>query len=158
MLKGLSRWMKLLFVASLALNFIVIGVFAGHRLGLWHGGHHHGLRHHILKIMPEDKREQVDQILKAHREKYPFRKRRFRANWPKYEAALREQNFDRAAFLKLFEQDAEQHSTRIVDSGTAIADIAELLSPQERVEVLDKIKKHWKHRRRFRHRHHDQRH
>ncbi len=153
MLKGLSRWMKLLFVASLALNFVVIGVFAGHRLGLWHGGHHHGLRHHILKIMPEDKREQVDKILKAHREKYPFKKRRFRDDWPKYEEALRAKNFDRAAFLKMFEQNGAKHCDRIVDSGKTIADVAELLSHQERVEVLDKIKKHWKHRRRFRHRH-----
>jgi len=147
MFAGLSGWTKIIFIASLVVNFIIIGTFASHRLGWWKGGHGHGLQSYILKEVPETKRAQVSEILSTYKEKHPFKKRRFYKNWPKFEEFLRQENFDRSKFLEVFNEAIERHNERWIDGGNAIADIAELLSPQERVTLLDELKKKWKHRR-----------
>ncbi len=152
MFSGLSGWTKIIFIASLVVNFIILGTFASHYLGWWRGGHGHGLHSYILKEIPEGKREQVSEILSAYKEKHPFKKRRFYKNWPKFEEFLRKESFDRLKFIEAYNQAIELHNERWIDGGNAIADIAELLSPEERIKLLDQLKKKWKHRRGRRHR------
>lgn len=153
MFSGMKKWTKILFLVSLALNFIVIGTFAGHRLGIWKKFHHHGMSHHILKIMPENKRPDVEKILTSYKQTHPHKRGKFIRNWPQFDTLLRAESFDRAAFLAAFSNEITRHNQRWVDGGKTIADIAELLTPQERVEVLDKLKKKWERRRHYRRRH-----
>ena len=150
--QGMSKPGKILFVLSLALNLAVIGSLLGHRL--WHGhAHPHGMKQHILKIIPEAKRDAVERVLTNHQQNHP-RKRPFVENWSKYEALLRAEQFNREAFLKTFQDEITHRTDGLSADGKAIADIAEILTHQERIQVLEKLKQKWHHRKKFHHRHH----
>jgi Spy/CpxP family protein refolding chaperone len=150
---GMSTWVKILFLASLAFNLAIIGTFAGHRLGFWHGKHHHGMHRYIVSTMPADKRDRVEKILSTYKAAHPRRSRKLLARWDKFDSQLRAETFDRAAFIDTFKQEIEKNNQRLLDGGNVIADIAELLTPSERAAVLDKIKKKLERRRKHKHRH-----
>lgn len=71
-------------------------------------------------------------------------------NWDQFEKLLLEENFDREKFISAFNQELIQHNERWTNGGKVIADIAELLTVEERKEVLKKFKRKMK----WRHRHH----
>ncbi len=154
MMKGMTKMGKIILIVSLALNLAVIGAFLGHRLWHWRGHHHHGLKHHILTATPETKRGSVEKILTAYKEKYPQKQRHFITKWSEIDKLLRADTFDRAAFQDAIDQRIAASNQRMKDSGQTIADIAELLTKEERIRVLDELKKKWRKRRRYRkHRH-----
>ena len=150
--QGMSKPGKILFILSLALNLAVIGSLVGHRL--WHGrGHPHGMQHHILKLIPEAKKDAVEKVLNSFQKNHP-RKRPFIENWNKYETLLRAEEFNREAFLQTFQSEITNRTERLSAGGKAIADIAEILSHEERIEVLNKLKQKWHRHKRMHHRHH----
>ena len=152
MMKGMSTVGKIVFVVSLALNLAVLGAFVGHRL--WHAkGHHHGLKQYVLSVIPEGKRTEIDKILTDYKNKYPKRPKRFMANWKELDQLLRADTFDRAAFEKAMNQNIEGENQRFIDGGKVIADIAERLTKEERIKVLDELGRKWKKRRHFFKRH-----
>lgn len=156
MFKGMTKTGKTILIISLAANLAIIGLFIGHKISHWRGHHHHGLKAHVIKVMPEAKRDAVEGILKAFKEKHPKRRGRGRKNWAELDKHLRAENFDRAAFTAAVTEAIEKHNQRFIDGGNAIADIAELLTYEERVDVLNKIREKMQRRRRFfKHRHHD---
>lgn len=144
----MSRWVKILFVISLALNFAIIGAMAGHRLGLWHGKHHHGLYHHLLKEIPEAKRAQAAKILEDYKKAYPHKRGKLIANWSKFEELLTEETFNREAFLTAFNAEIDEHNKRFYEGGKSIADIAALLTQEERKAVVANMKTKWERKRR----------
>lgn len=137
----MSTWVRILFIASLALNLAVVGAFAGHRLGLWKGKHHHGLSKFIVSSVPAEKRDAVKKILDDLKKEHPRRGDKHIENWQLIDSKLRQENFDRAEYLEAFRIEVNRKNERMLAGGNAIADIAELLTPQERVQVLDKMKK-----------------
>ncbi len=143
----MSTWVKIIFIASLALNLAVVGAFAGHRLGLWKGKHHHGMSSFIVSTVPAEKRGAVEKIITAFKNEHPRKGEEFMKNWQVLGDQLRQENFDRAAFLEAFGKEVTRKNERWQASGNAIADIAELLTPQERATVLDKMKEKWERRR-----------
>lgn len=145
----MSRWVKIIFFISLALNFAVIGVVASKKLG-FHKWRHGGMHHHVLKAIPEIKRPEVKKILEDYRKSYPRKRGRMIKNWDQFEKLLLEENFDREKFISAFNQELIQHNERWTNGGKVIADIAELLTVEERKEVLKKFKRKMK----WRHRHH----
>lgn len=156
MFKGMTGAGKILLIASLALNLAIVGLFLGHRISHWGGKKHHGLKHHILKVVPENKRDAVAKIINDHHAKYPRKRGHFKQKWEELEVFLRAENFDRDQFLAVFQANIEKQNQRRLDGGKAIADIAQVLTAQERNEVLNKLKKKWrKHRRFFKKRHED---
>lgn len=148
----MSRWVKIIFFISLALNFAVIGVVASKKLG-FHKWRHGGMQHHVLKAIPEAKRPEVKKILEDYRKSYPRKRGRMIKNWDQFEKLLAEEKFDREKFIGAFNQELVQHNERWTNGGKVIADIAELLTVEERKEVLKKFKRKmkWRHRR---HKHH----
>lgn len=150
----MSRWVKIIFFISLALNFAVIGVVASKKLGFHKKWRHWGMQHHVLKVIPEEKRPQVKKILEDYRNSYPHRRGKMIRSWDKFEDVLLKENFDRAEFLEVYSKELEQHNQRWVNGGKVIADIAELLTVAERREVLKKIKRKMKRRHRHHHKHH----
>lgn len=153
MFSGMSTWVKILFIASLALNLAIIGSLAGHRMGLWRGKHHHGMHKYILSTMPAEKRPQVEKLLSEYKAAHPKRRGKFIKDWEKFDAQLRAESFDRAAFMAAFQEEVEGHNKRWLDGGKTIADIAELLTAEERAAVLDKIKKKLERRKKHHHKH-----
>jgi superfamily II DNA/RNA helicase len=145
----MSRWVKIIFFLSLALNFAVIGVVASKKLG-FHKWRHWGMQHHVLKAIPEAKRPEVKKILEDYRKSYPRKRGRMIKNWDQFEKLLMEERFDREKFISAFNQELVQHNERWTNGGKVIADIAELLTVEERKEVLKKFKRKMK----WRHRHH----
>lgn len=145
----MSTWVKIIFIASLALNLAVVGAFAGHRMGLWKGKHHHGISKFILSSVPAEKRDAVETILANLKKEHPRRGGKYIENWQLIDSKLRQENFDRAEFLEAFQTEINRKNQRYLAGGNAIADIAELLTPQERVEALDKMKKKLKRRRKY---------
>lgn len=145
----MSRWVKIIFFLSLALNFAVIGVVASKKLG-FHKWRHWGMQHHVLKAIPEAKRPEVKKILEDYRKSYPRKRGRMIKNWDQFEKLLLDEKFDREKFISAFNQELVQHNERWTNGGKAIADIAELLTVEERKEVLKKFKRKMK----WRHRHH----
>lgn len=150
---GMSTWVKIVFIASLALNLAVVGSFAGHRLGLWKGKHHHGMHKYILSVMPVEKRDQVEKILSSYRAEHPKKRGKFMRQLEKFDTQLRAENFDRAAFMTSFQEEIELHNKRWLAGGKTIADIAVLLTAEERAAALDKIKKKLERKRKYKHRH-----
>ena len=151
--KGLSPAVKITLIISLALNLVVFGSLLGHRLWHWQGGHHaHGMKQHILKIIPEPKRAAVDKILSDYENKHPKGKR-FQ-DWSKFEEILIAKTFERSQFLKTIQSEIDRRSQRFQAGGKAIADIADLLSTEERISVMKKLKKKWHRRKKYHHRHH----
>lgn len=153
MFKGMSKRMKVLLFLSLGINFIILGSFVGHKLCLFKGHQHHGMHHHLLKVIPEEKRAQVETILKNFKEAHPHKRGKFVQKWEVLVKILRQETFNREDFLSTYAKEMERHNKRFTDGGNAIADIAELLSPQERIKVLDMLKKKWERRRHFRPKH-----
>lgn len=145
----MSRWVKIIFFLSLALNFAVIGVVASKKLG-FHKWRHWGMQHHVLKAIPEAKRPEVKKILEDYRKSYPRKRGRMIKNWDQFEKLLLDEKFDREKFISAFNQELVQHNERWTNGGKTIADIAELLTVEERKEVLKKFKRKMK----WRHRHH----
>lgn len=145
----MSRWVKIIFFLSLALNFAVIGVVASKKLG-FHKWRHWGMQHHVLKAIPEAKRPEVKKILEDYRKSYPRKRGRMIKNWDQFEKLLLDEKFDREKFISAFNQELVQHNQRWTNGGKVIADIAELLTVEERKEVLKKFKRKMK----WRHRHH----
>ncbi len=145
----MSRWVKIIFFLSLALNFAVIGVVASKKLG-FHKWRHWGMQHHVLKAIPEAKRPEVKKILEDYRKSYPRKRGRMIKNWDQFEKLLLAEKFDREKFISAFNQELVQHNQRWTNGGKVIADIAELLTVEERKEVLKKFKRKMK----WRHRHH----
>lgn len=145
----MSRWVKIIFFLSLALNFAVIGVVASKKLG-FHKWRHWGMQHHVLKTIPEAKRPEVKKILEDYRKSYPRKRGRMIKNWDQFEKLLLDEKFDREKFISAFNQELVQHNERWTNGGKVIADIAELLTVEERKEVLKKFKRKMK----WRHRHH----
>lgn len=148
----MSRWIKIIFFLSLALNFAVIGVVASKKLG-FHKWRHWGMQHHVLKAIPEAKRPEVKKILEDYRKSYPRKRGRMIKNWDQFEALLLDEKFDREKFISAFNQELVQHNQRWTNGGKVIADIAELLTVEERKEVLKKFKQKMKRRHRH-HKHH----
>lgn len=148
----MSRWIKIIFFLSLALNFAVIGVVASKKLG-FHKWRHGGMQHHVLKAIPEAKRPEVKKILEDYRKSYPRKRGRMIKNWDQFEALLLDEKFDREKFISAFNQELVQHNQRWTNGGKVIADIAELLTVEERKEVLKKFKQKMKRRHRH-HKHH----
>jgi len=148
----MSRWIKIIFFLSLALNFVVIGVVASKKLG-FHKWRHWGMQHHVLKAIPEAKRPEVKKILEDYRKSYPRKRGRMIKNWDQFEALLLDEKFDREKFIAAFNQELVQHNERWTNGGKVIADIAELLTVEERKEVLKKFKQKMKRRHRH-HKHH----
>lgn len=148
----MSRWIKIIFFLSLALNFAVIGVVASKKLG-FHKWRHWGMQHHVLKAIPEAKRPEVKKILEDYRKSYPRKRGRMIKNWDQFEALLLDEKFDREKFIAAFNQELVQHNERWTNGGKVIADIAELLTVEERKEVLKKFKQKMKRRHRH-HKHH----
>lgn len=145
----MSRWVKTLFIISLALNFAVIGAMAGHRLGLWRGKHHHGLHHHLLKEIPEAKRAQAAKIIEDYKKAYPRKRGRLIFDWSKIEELLTEETFNRDAFLTAFNAEIDEHNKRFYEGGKSIADIAALLTQEERKAIVATMKTKWEQRRKF---------
>lgn len=152
----MSRWVKIIFFISLALNFAVIGVVASKKLGFHKKWRHGGMQHHILKVIPEEKRPQIKNLLEEYKKSSPHRPGKMIRNWDKFEEILIEEKFNREQFLTTFNKELEEHNQRWVNGGKVIADIAELLTVAERKDVLKKIKRKMKRRhRRHKHRHGD---
>ncbi len=152
----MSRWVKIIFFISLALNFAVIGVVASKKLGFHKKWRHGGMQHHILKVIPEEKRPQIKNLLEEYKKSSPHRPGKMIRNWDKFEEILIEDKFNREQFLTTFNKELEEHNQRWVNGGKVIADIAELLTVGERKDVLKKIKRKMKRRhRRHKHRHGD---
>lgn len=148
----MSKWLKTIFIISLALNFLVIGAIAGKKMGFWRGNHH-SMHHHVLKIIPEEKREKVRNILDDYKSAYPRRHGKMIKNWEKFEVLLVQNQFDRETFLTTFNKELEDHNERWISGGKVIADIAGLLTTEERKSVLKKLKRKMRHRK-HRHKHH----
>jgi|GEM_PF-5743041 len=154
----MSRWVKIIFFISLALNFAVVGVVASKKLGFHKKWRHGGMQHHVLKVIPEEKRPQIKKLLEEYKKSSPHRPGKMIRNWDEFEGILLEENFNREQFLTMFNKELEQHNQRWVNGGKVIADIAELLTVEERKDVLKKIKRKIERRHRHHKRRHDERH
>ncbi len=148
----MSKLIKVIFIISLAFNFAVLGVMAGHKLGFWHK-HHHGFKKYVIQSVPAEKRDAVEKILKEYKAGHKAYKRSKKEKWQKFEALLTVEPFNRDEFITAFNAENEGRTTRWVASGKVIADIAELLTVEERKDLLTKLKKRGKWKRRFLHKH-----
>lgn len=144
----MSKLIKIIFIISLAFNFAVLGMMAGHKLGFWRK-QHHGIHNYVIKSVPAEKRDAIEKILKEYKVGHKKYKRSNKEKWKKFEALLTVEPFNRDAFITAFNAETDGRTTRWIASGKVIADIAELLSVEERKDLLAKLKKRGKWKRRF---------
>lgn len=146
---GRPRWLKVLLIASLALNLLVIGGMAS---AMWR--HHHGRGpfggprgdHSLMgfvRDLPSERQQAVRADVEAAREAVKPMRQEIRDAWAATNAVLTAEPFDKAkvkeAAAKLLAAEAK-FKTAISD---ALIDTAEKLTPEERKKLQE-----WRERRR----------
>ncbi|MGL4395897.1 MAG: periplasmic heavy metal sensor [Hyphomicrobium sp.] len=131
------RWLYGLLVASLAVNLLVAGAFAGafwsHRHGGFRKPHDEapGLLGFVRQL-PRERREVIRDHLRAERDRIEPMRAGIRAAWDQSNAKLTVEPFDKDALRREMERlvDAERaYKTAVFD---AIVTTAEKLTPDER--------------------------
>lgn len=141
--RGAPRWLWALLVASLALNLLIVGAFAGHRLGgRWWRGHDGTkfIERMLLRDLPSERREalkgMIGELVDAGREvRKDFADKRRAAA-----AAFAAEPFDRARF--------EAAITAMIDDGTLtrtglvakMGKLAEAMTPDERARFVRRFR------------------
>ena len=145
---GPSR-MKWLLIASLAVNLLLIGAFAGPRLfghRLWRGGDRGGEEFGLVgyaRHLPTERRKMVRKIVEA--EKGPIKALREDVRKARQEAGavLVTEPFDteklKAALARISEAEAKLKAAGL----SAFLNVAQEFTPEERQGLLE----HWKRRR-----------
>lgn len=137
-----ARWMRVVLIASVALNLLFLGAAAGRA---WHW-RHHGWGgpfgpERILSGLPADQRKAIEAILARSRGDLQSAADAMEAARKETGAALAAEPFDRTrletALKKLVEAGLKQHQTRL----PMILDIAAALGPRERRQLAERIER-----------------
>ncbi len=147
----MSKKVKALLIISLAINLLVVGMFAGRHFGFMKGHRHlYGPYGHILYMAPTEKRDQIKAVLERNKMDFTRHRGRHRRNWATFSEILKQDTFDKAKFMDAFEKEVAKRGERWRKHADLIIEIAEILSPQERKAMVERMEKRFKHRHRFR--------
>lgn len=125
------RWLYPALVASLAVNLVVLGSFAG---AFWHHRHERGDRglSGFVRHLPDERRGPLRDFLMAEREKLKPLREEMRQAWRDSNQALGEEPFDKdklkAAMTRMHEAEAKIRAT----IGDAVVETAAKMTPEDR--------------------------
>lgn len=140
--KPRRRWMKPLFIASLALNLMVLGAVAG--WAFRHGGPHgswggrHGGPDRILWLLPDEKRDGARAIIERYRANDSTREAEGKAAREAVSIALAAEPFSQLALESALKRVGEAEIGRRLDP-KMLAEIAATLSLDERKELAEHL-------------------
>jgi len=141
---GTSRWIRVLLMASLSLNLLIIGVFLG---AMFIGGAHHG--HHApgldraggpltRALGPEDRRAIGRQMRQAYQDGRPGRAQQ-KAAFDAMIAALRQNPFDRAEVEARMQDMRRFVQARLALGQTLLLDRFEQMTPSDRAAYAERL-------------------
>lgn len=141
---GSSRWMRVLLVASLALNLLIIGVFLG---AMFIGGGHHG--HHApgldrvggpltRALGPDDRRAIGRQMRQAYQDGRPGRAQQ-KAAFDAVITALQQEPFDRAEVDARMQDMRSFVQARLALGQTLLLDRLEQMTPSDRAAYAERL-------------------
>lgn len=143
--KPRRRWVKPLFIASLALNLLVLGAMAGWafkhggRHGPWGGGRHGG-PDRILWLLPEAKRDAARAIIERYQAGEGARETESKAARDAVSAALTAEPFSQPALEVALKRAGDAEIGRRLDP-KMLAEIAATLSLEERKELAEDLQR-----------------
>ena len=131
---GAPRWLWAVLLASLMINMVVVGVFAG-RMWAHHG--HGGYRHEggvqgFLKGLPEARQQELGALVKANREGLRAERTRIRALKQAVREAITREPFDRAALEAALTEVSVARQGLRARAASDLADLVARMTPQER--------------------------
>lgn len=150
--KPRRRWLKPLFIASLALNLLVLGAVAG--WAFKHGGPHgpwggrHGGADRILWLLPDEKRDGARAIVERYRANEGARQSEAKAARDAVGAALTAEPFSQGTLESALRRVGEVEIGRRLDPAM-LAEIAATLSLEERKELAEHLQRMMERRKRW---------
>lgn len=140
--------------ALAAVLVLSLAAFAAHRVhaspdgfGHHHGGHGHGFKpHRLIKMvhhldLTREQREQIGSIMDEQRPKM----RGFMLDMLDAKSTLQDilksPNYNPAAIESLVSNQAANAELMFIDAGAAFAQIAGVLTPEQRLEVAERLEK-----------------
>lgn len=143
------RWGRIALIVSLALNLLFVGAIGGSMwamwAGYWGGPRHHafaGAIHHLMKTLPEERRQIARDVLRRHRAEIRPLRRQVRTSRRAAARVMRQEPFDEASFRSALGamQKAELDIRQAV--GEIAVDLGKTLTQDERRELLRGLARH----------------
>lgn len=141
---GLSvRWARRLLVASLAVNFLIIGTAVG--LGLRHDPHDRGGYGRFYAeiaetVADEDRRAEVKKILKSGRDGWRASRDQRNTAWISVADILARDPYDEAALSAIFAEEVETRGAQRLESRASLVKAFAIMTPEERAAVAERIR------------------
>jgi uncharacterized membrane protein len=144
--QGTPRWVKILLVASLALNLLVAGLVLGAALG--HDRDQRGgrgevprefVRSPFMGALDRDDRRVVGRELMREDGSLRANRAELRARFERLLAAIRAEPFDRAAIEAILDEQRAAGARRLEIAEEAVLDRLSAMSPQARAAYADRL-------------------
>lgn len=147
------RWLWIILIISLALNLLIMGAVGGAwvRYGKWAGPFGSWKGHHLMRGLPEVRREQVSAILEKHRQILRPMRKEVHSAWLDVAGALKERNVDEQKLRNAMAQAQSAEAAARQRLVPMILEVAEVLTLEERRKFVERFQhrrnRYW-HRRR----------
>ena len=136
------RWTRFILPVSLAINLLFVGVFVGgglmrHKYGSGFGGPPGMAVKHLLRHLPDDKRQSILDQISGHRMGQRSRKNALRIHNERFQKALKAEPFD-ANQVRLMAKNLHKARGELVDEKMELlVNVLAQLTPTERRKLLD---------------------
>lgn len=150
------RWLRWLLIASLALNFLLIGVLAGGAVRMWRAVAADGPAAELAllwRALPERERDALrglvdddDHRRPGGREGREAWRAQMRADLAQLRALLVAEPFDRAALETRLAQARDRHTDRADRALARMLDRIEALPAPERARMAERLERRWERR------------
>lgn len=142
------RWLKVVFVVSLALNLLFVGLAASAAWMFWnHGGgssRHAAFVRAVTKVMedlPEDRRSLVEVSLRKHREALDLQRRQMREARKSAKAALTAETYSEPRVREALAKMAEARNRIRLSKQETVLSLMPHLNQQERERFMRHLKR-----------------
>lgn len=142
--RAAPRWLKIAFAASLALNFLAIGIAGGAAMRFHRDGPPDGASfalRHILRHVPEDRRPEAEARLQDARGEIDALRRARRESRAALAEIIAAETFDKAAVTAGILALRTTEDTLRGKTYSTMADLIAELSHEDRIEVAEWIKR-----------------
>lgn len=151
---GAPRWVMVALLTSLMVNMVFVGVVAGrfwaqHHGSSWHSRHKNSGMRAFLRDLPEARRTELGQMMRANREAARAERENIRTLRQAVREAIVREPFDKAALETALSQvNAARQSFR-ARVAVDFADMVAKMTPDERKAFAEKgLRRHRRHPRR----------
>lgn len=143
----MTRKIKVVFIASILLNVLLLGMVGGHMLKRWsYHQDRQAQRAELLQDLPKESAEKIEAMLDSMFRSHRGNHKQVKDLRQESIALLAAEPFDRNAYQQQMEQMHQLRGDRMRDFAKEIADMAEIL-PQNERKVLAELLRHPPHKR-----------